>query len=116
MCVCSKSYTDSLHGRGNMMKTNRLRIALMLCHESACVASLLLLVISALLSSTFIAGGAAAFIPALENTFTNPAPATSDNFGAAFAFVRNDRLVIGAPGLSANRGAAYLFNLDGTFL
>jgi hypothetical protein len=54
----------------------------------------------------------------LQSTFTNPAPADFDGFGAAFAFVRNDRVVIGAPGVSANggRGAAYLFNLDGTLL
>src|SRR5690349_18000718 len=35
------------------------------------------------------------FAGVLQTTFTNPAPADSDAFGAAFAFVRNDRVIIG---------------------
>src|SRR4051794_38008365 len=98
------------------MKTPQLRIVLAGCYASACATSFLLLVMCTLLSFSFSAPGAAAFVPVLQTTFTNPAPADSDAFGAAFAAVGNGRVVIGAPGLSANQGAAYLFNLDGTFL
>ena len=55
----------------------------------------------------------------LLTTFTNPTPATSDNFGNAVAAVGSDRVLIGAqfddtgaPGT----GAAYLFRTNGTLL
>lgn len=52
-------------------------------------------------------------------TFTNPAPATSDVFGAAIAAVGDDRVLIGAPGDdtgATNAGAAYLFSTNGVLL
>lgn len=56
---------------------------------------------------------------ALLTTFTNPVPATGDNFGTAIAAVGNDRILISAIDYGAAKGtggAAYLFNTNGTLL
>jgi hypothetical protein len=45
----------------------------------------------------------------LLTTFTNPMPASYDNFGYSVAAVGNDRMLIGAY-LDNNTGAAYLFS------
>jgi hypothetical protein len=50
----------------------------------------------------------------LLNTFTNPAPAPSDAFGAHVAALGNDRVIIGAPRDdtgATNAGSAYLFSV-----
>ncbi len=52
-------------------------------------------------------------------TFTNPTPASGDNFGSALSGVGSDRVLIGTPfdrtgGTYA--GAAYLFSTNGTLL
>ncbi len=55
----------------------------------------------------------------LLTTFTNPTPATSDNFGNAVAAVGADRALIGAYSDDTdfvNSGAAYLFSTNGTLL
>jgi hypothetical protein len=55
----------------------------------------------------------------LLTTFTNPAPAPFDNFGAFFTAVGNDRVLISAPQDDTgaeNTGAAYLFSTNGTLL
>jgi hypothetical protein len=52
-------------------------------------------------------------------TFTNPAPAFSDRFGAAVAAVGADKVLIGAYSDdtgATNAGAAYLFGTNGTLL
>ena len=79
---------------------------------------LLLAGINPLLSTALAAGGAAAIVPVLQTTFTNPTPAgSSDTFGAALAVMQNDRVVIGAPYAGyAGVGKAYLFNLNGVLL
>ena len=55
----------------------------------------------------------------LINTYTNPAPASGENFGYSIAAVGNDRVLIGVPYDSAvalNAGVAYLFSTNGTRL
>jgi len=55
----------------------------------------------------------------LLTTFTNPTPASGDNFGSALASVGTDRVLIGAPGDDTgamNAGVAYLFRTNGTLL
>ena len=52
-------------------------------------------------------------------TFTNPVPASGDNFGTAMAAVGSDRLLISAidyGGAKGNGGSAYLFSTNGTLL
>ena len=90
---------DKVHGRnkGNVSVCSGFLVSVLLFLAGSCLS----------------AASQEPFAAVLQTTFTNPAPTNSDNFGAAFAFARNDRVVIGAPGLY---GAAYLFNLDGTLL
>ncbi len=55
----------------------------------------------------------------LLTTFTNPAPGTSDYFGASIAVVGGALVVIGAYGQDAGAteaGAAYLFHTNGTLV
>jgi hypothetical protein len=56
---------------------------------------------------------------ALLTTFTNPTPATSDNFGFSVAAVGSDRVLIGAyldnTG-ATDTGAAYLFSTNGALI
>jgi hypothetical protein len=55
----------------------------------------------------------------LLTTFTNPIPATNDNFGQSVAAVGNDRVLISAidyGGAKGTGGAAYLFNTNGALL
>ena len=52
-------------------------------------------------------------------TFTNPIPATGDNFGQSVAAVGSDRVLISAidyGGAKGTGGAAYLFNTNGVLL
>jgi hypothetical protein len=52
-------------------------------------------------------------------TFTNPTPATSDQFGNAFAALGNDRVIIGAfvdDAGAPDSGAVHLFATNGTWL
>ncbi len=49
---------------------------------------------------------------ALLTTFTNPAPASSADFGYSVAALGSDRVLVGAAGA----GTAYLLNLNGTLL
>lgn len=55
----------------------------------------------------------------LLTTFTNPAPARNDWFGAAVTALGTNRVLIGAYGANVggtDAGAAYLFNINGTLL
>ena len=55
----------------------------------------------------------------LLNTFTNPVPATGDNFGTSVAAVGSNRMLISAidyGGVKGTGGAAYLFSTNGTLL
>ena len=55
----------------------------------------------------------------LINTYTNPAPASGDNFGYTVAAAGNDRVLIGAAFDSAGAlyaGSAYLFSTNGALL
>jgi len=55
----------------------------------------------------------------LLTTFTNPTPATADQFGYSVAAVGADKVIIGARWDDTNAkdaGAAYLFNTNGTLL
>jgi hypothetical protein len=55
----------------------------------------------------------------LLQTFTNPTPASYDNFGSSVAAVGNDRVLIGTPSDdtgASDSGAAYLFSTNGTIL
>lgn len=52
-------------------------------------------------------------------TFTNPSPASGDQFGYAVSAVGTDRVLIGAPGADlgpADTGVAYLFDTNGTLI
>jgi len=56
---------------------------------------------------------------ALLTTFTNPIPASDDNFGTALATVGSDGLLISAidyGNAKGNGGSAYLFDTNGTLL
>jgi len=71
--------------------------------------------------STYYAGAAYLFSTngALVTTFTNPAPASYEDFGCSLAAVGNDRVLIGAYGDDTgggSGGAAYLFSTNGTLL
>jgi hypothetical protein len=80
----------------------------------------LLAVNKPLLSTALADGGAAAIVPVLLTTFTNPPPTDLDDFGRASAVMGNDRVVIGAPSYRNPEGnvngAAYLFSTTGTLL
>jgi hypothetical protein len=55
----------------------------------------------------------------LLTTFTNPAPAAEDSFGACVSAVGSDRVLIGAYGANAggeDAGAVYLLDTSGTLL
>jgi hypothetical protein len=49
-------------------------------------------------------------------TFISPTPASNDRFGYAMAPLGNDRVIVGAPGVSTNSGAVYLYTIAGTLL
>jgi hypothetical protein len=74
-------------------------------------------------NNTGAAGAGAAYLyntnGALLTTFTNPFPATGDNFGTSVAAVGNDRVLINAIDYGSAKGtggAAYLFSTNGTLL
>ena len=80
---------------------------------------LLLAGINPLLSTALADGGAAAIVPVLQTTFTNPTPAAVDWFGWSVAAVGSDRVLIGAPGAVTgpmSAGEAYLFSANGILL
>src|SRR5436305_7166680 len=58
--------------------------------------------------------------PALVASFADPVPTNNIGFGNAVTAVGTDRFIIGAwgarAGLSFGRGAAYLYNTNGTVL
>ena len=81
------------------------------------------LLIGAPFDPTGAAGAGTAYLFAtngtLLTTFTNPVPATGDNFGTSVAVVGTDRLLISAidyGGTKGTGGAAYLFSTNGTLL
>jgi len=70
-----------------------------------------------------VRGGGAAYLfstnGTLLTTFTNPNPASGDNFGSSLTAVGGNRVLIGAYGTDAgvvSAGAAYLFTTNGTLL
>jgi hypothetical protein len=83
-------------------------------HRHAFICTALL---GALLAATPFA--AVAQSPVLLRTFHSPTPAAGDSFGAAFAALGSDRLLVGAPyddTAATNAGAVYLFHTNGTLL